>query len=128
MTSNESKQRWNSAHYTQLKVSVNPELAAAFKKACAEAEVSMASVLSEFMAAYSQSAQAPKPAADIYATRRLRRKAVNAIIAQLEELTLAEERCRDNIPENLQGSKRYDDAEQSISSAYGAIELLREIY
>jgi regulator of PEP synthase PpsR (kinase-PPPase family) len=128
MASNESKQRWNTAHYKQVKVAVDPELAAEFKNACAAAEVSMASVLSEFMASYSGRPATQKSTDDPYATRKRRRDAVNAMIAALTELTYAEERYRDNIPANLQNSSRYEDAEQSISAAYDTIELLGEIY
>jgi hypothetical protein len=34
-TSNAVKQRYNATHYTQVKASVKPEIAAGFKAACA---------------------------------------------------------------------------------------------
>jgi len=46
----------------------------------------------------------------------------------MESLALAEECYRDNIPENLRGSVRYEEADQSVDTAYEAIDLLREIY
>jgi len=126
--SNASKQRWNAGNYTQVKISVRPELAAAFKAACAEAGSSMASVLAGFMANYSQHPVKRDPPADPYATRKLRRQAVGALISQLESLALAEERYRDNIPENLRGSVRYEEAVRSVDAACEAIELLHDIY
>jgi hypothetical protein len=127
-SSNASKQRWNSENYAQVKVSVKPELAAEFKGACKAAGASMASVLSSFMASYSQHIIKHEPSGTPYATRRLRRRAVEAIISPMESLALAEERYRDNIPENLQGSIRYEEAERSVDAAYEAICLLRDIY
>jgi len=53
---------------------------------------------------------------------------VDAIISQMESLAIAEERYRDNMPENLHGSLRYEDADRSVDAANEAIERLREIY
>ena len=126
--SNESKQRWNAAHYTQLKFNIKPDIASAFKAACTAADVSMASVISEFMTNYSQLPVKSKPLPDPFATRRLRRKFINATIKQMEQLLIAEERRQDNTPENLQGSKWYEAAEQSIDVIQEVISLLGEIY
>lgn len=126
--SNASKQRWNSANYTQVKVSVKPELAAAFKAACAAAGASMASTLSGFMANYSQHPAKHDPPLDPYATRRQRRRILDAIISQMDSLAIAEECYRDKIPENLRGSVRYEDADRCVDAANEAIERLREIY
>jgi len=127
-SSNASKQRWNAVNYTQVKISVRPELAAAFKSACAESGASMASVLAGFMASYTQFHAKRDPPVDPYATRKLRRRAVESLISQMESLALAEESYRDNIPENLRSSIRYEDADRSVDAAYEAIDRLREIY
>ena len=58
-----AKARWNAANYVQLKVSVRPEIAAAFKAACAASGVSMAGELSRFMAEYSATPGTKKTAA-----------------------------------------------------------------
>jgi hypothetical protein len=42
----------SASDYTQVKVSVNSEIAAKFKKTCLESGVSMVSVLSSCMASY----------------------------------------------------------------------------
>ena len=126
--SNSVKDSWNAAHYKQLKLSVNTDLAAEFKVACADKGISMASVLSEFMADYCQMPLKAPTTGKPFDTRRKRRNAVKNIIAQLEQLVLAEESYRDNIPENLQGSMRYDAAQQSLDQLQEAVGLLEEAY
>jgi len=148
--SGSAKDRWNSLNYQQVKVSVKPEIAAAFKTACTAANVSIASVLSKFMVEYSQNSQlaeqaqlgganavkprfcrgCPKasPDASPFGTRRKRRTAVKAIISQLDQIASAEENYRDNIPENLQGSIVYDAADQSLSNIQEAIEILGDAF
>ena len=127
---NTIKDRWNAAHYTQVKVSVVPDIAAAFKAACADSGASMASVLSKFMVDYSQTTLKSQVMAvnKPFDTRLKRRKAIKNIITQLEQLISDEENYRDNIPENLQNSMRYDTAEQSIERMNEAICLLDEAY
>ncbi len=124
----ESRQTWNAAHYTQVKVSVNPNTAASFKAACAAREISMAGVLSKFMAEYSQTPNDVKAVKEPIATRGQRRAVVRNIVLRLEEVLLAEERYMDNIPENLQNSVRHEAAEQSIEAIQSAVELLKEAY
>jgi len=127
--SNESKQRWNASNYTQVKLSVKPDIAASFKAACAANEVSMASVLSAFMGEYSHAPNnGKKPSVAPFANKRLRRGAVKAVIKQMEQIVLAEEHYRDSIPENLQGGVRYEAADQSIDIMYEVIDLLNDIY
>jgi uncharacterized protein (DUF4415 family) len=48
-TSNIAKQKWNSAHYVQIKAHIKPEIASAFKAACTASGTTMASELSAFM-------------------------------------------------------------------------------
>ena len=126
--SNESKQRWNASHYTQMKFSIKPGLAAAFKEACAAADVSMTSVISEFMISYCQMPEKAKQPPDPFATRRLCRKFVNGAVRQFKELLVAEERRRDNTPENLRGSIWYEASEQSSDAIQEVIGLMEEIY
>jgi len=137
--SSKSKQRWNASHYRQLKISVNPDTATLFKAACAANNVSMAGVLSKFMDEYShtdskgerQSKTGPRAKdrpLNLFETRRKRHDAVNNIKLQMEQLMIAEERYRDAIPENLQGSKWYDAADHSIELIQEIIELLSEAY
>ena len=68
-----------------------------------------------------------KPTPD-YTTKRQRRVAIKSILQQMELIRAAEERCRDNIPENLQGSVVFDTADECVSLLDEAIELLGSIY
>ena len=111
----------------QVKISVSTELADAFKAACAASNVSMTEKFSAFMAEYADAAIPDKPLPD-YTTRRRRRSAIKAVMKQLEQIKSHEEHYRDSIPENLQGSIVFDNAEQSVSSLDEAIELLNSVY
>lgn len=122
-TSNESKQRFNNKHYTQVKVSVPPEIAAAFKAKCSSAGVSMAGELSSFMSCH----HPKKPEPDV-ATRQKRRKALLAVIRQLEAIADAEQDYMNNIPVNLQNSQRYEAAEQAASALEEALDILHNVY
>ena len=120
-TSIQAKWRWNQAHYTQIKVSVQPEIAAEFKKKCQAKGVSMASEISRFMTKANN-----KP--DTCSTRQRRRKALFSTIAQLEEIREAEKLYWDNIPINLQNGPAYEAAEQAVSALEEALELLYHAY
>lgn len=130
--SNRAKTKWNALHYTQIKVAVDPQIAAAFKAACRSADISMASVLSQFMAEYSAVTLKSRPekpaAAHLVSTKQKRRKLVNAIIRQMEQIRDAQEQARDNIPDNLQAGNAYEAADESISVMDEVIELLETIY
>ena len=109
--------------YKQVKVSVPIDIAVEFKEACITSNVSMAFKLSEFMSDYARAEKKNKNPLD-YTTKRQRRKAIQSIVKQLEEIQAYEERYRDNIPENLQGSVNFNNAEQFISTLDEAIEIL----
>ena len=113
--------------YTQVKVSVSPELATSFKAACAAANVSMTSVLTGFMADYSQLKTSTGPSSGV-STRRMRRAMLKRLIGQLETISTQETYYRDKIPENLQGSSVYDRADESVSSLEEALDLLASVY
>ena len=120
-TSNESKQHWNQAHYTQVKVSVQPEIAEAFKKKCQAKGVSMASEIARFM-----SGEIKK--ADTCSTRGRRRKALVSVIAQLEKICDAETQYWHKIPINLQSGDAYESAEQAANAMEEALGLLYGAY
>jgi hypothetical protein len=133
-TSNASKQKWNAANYTQVKVSVPTELASAFKSACSSADTSMAKVISDFMKSYcSKHDPSPTKTAAVWhsgniSTRPLRRREAAKIARHLEDMRDAEEDYMARMPENLQGSSRYDSAEQSVESLTDAIAALEAAY
>ena len=111
----------------QVKVSVDTQIALAFKDACKISGISMAAELSRFMAGYADSPMKQRAAPD-YSTRRSRRAAVKAAIKQLEQIKAQEERVRDNTPENLQGSAAYEATEEAVSSLEEAIDALAEFW
>jgi hypothetical protein len=73
---NQAKTKWNSENYTQVKAYIDPRAASAFKAACAAVDVSVNSVLSQFMADYGNVQADKKPAkvTDFVSTNRKRRK------------------------------------------------------
>jgi hypothetical protein len=119
------------SEYKQVKISVDPAVAAAFKIACSAAGVSMASELSRFMrsrAGELESMPARDAALDRVSTRGLRRKAVKAVIARLERIRDAEESYCGRIPENLAQGSAFEAAEQAVSDLEQAINLLSEAF
>ena len=126
-TSNASKQRWNKKHYVQIKVSVQPEIAAAFKVKCKTDGVSMAGEITRFMREQCGKPHPPKCALKVD-TRQQRRKALNLLVQQLELITDAESQYMENIPENLQNSIRYESAAQSVQVFQEAIANLNVAY
>jgi len=98
----------------QVKVSVDPQIATAFKEACAASNISMAAVLTRFMADYSNSMAKARDTPG-YTTRRKRRAVIKRIIAELERLKAAEQYLVDNAPENLQDAPVYEAADEYIS-------------
>lgn len=127
-SANGIKQKWNQAHYTQVKVSVPHDLAKAFKDICLAEDVSMASEISCFMRDKTSSICQNKLPPEPYKTRPKRRKAVLAIIEQLENIMQAEMRYLDNIPDNLRASIRFEEAEQTVSCLDDAVNFLSQAY
>jgi antitoxin component of RelBE/YafQ-DinJ toxin-antitoxin module len=114
------------ASYAQVKVSVRPEIAEAFKAACGKAGMSMASEITRFMLAYPSAVT--KSATVKIGTRSERRKTVQMITAILKAIHAAEERYRDNIPENLQTGQAYENAGNAIERLDEAILALEEAF
>ena len=129
-----AKARWNAANYVQIKVSVRPEIAAAFKAACAAADASMAGELSRFMAEYAEMKAADQAVGikienvESVSTTKKRRKTVCAVTRLLEQVRDAEELFIGNAPENLRSAPIYANAEQYVSVLDDVIEQLGEIY
>lgn len=64
---------------------------------------------------------------------KARRKALDEIISKIEEakellenLQAEEEEYRDNVPENLQGSERYEAADAAVDNMSSAVDALDE--
>ena len=123
--------------HTQVKITVHHELAVAFKAACAASKNTVTGVLSKYMVDYTKAKVKVRPAmtkptelsvGSPYETRKKRRNAIKIIISQMEQIMDAEEAFIENVPENLQGSKWHDAAEQSFELIQEAIDILTEIY
>jgi len=126
-TSNMAKQQWNSAHYVQIKVQVKPETASAFKAACAASGTSMASELSAFMEEFASPPQGALPLVKVK-TLGNRRKAMSLVYRLLTEIRDAEEGFLENMPENLQGSSRYEMAEERLDRLSEVLEAADGLY
>ena len=112
----------------QVKVSVKPEVATAFKVACAVNDVSMTSALSAFMIQYANIADDKRGYSANLSTRRQRRTYLQGLIRQLERVRNNEELYRDNIPDNLQNGGAYEAAERCVSVLDEALDLLASAY
>jgi hypothetical protein len=124
-----AKDRWNAAHYRQLKISAPPDVVESFKSACAANDDSMASAIVRFMREYSDLASKTKsPRPGPTATRRLRRKRVGEAIGAVSGILDAESAYLGRIPENLQGGDRFADAEHSVEALEAALDALNNVY
>jgi len=111
---------------TQVKVSVPAHIAADFKAACLNSGVSMASVLSQYMAKYCNVSDKHSSATAL-STKRQRRAAIAKAIIRLQQILRAEEGYRDRIPQNLQASSVFDAAEQWVAVLEEVIESLEAL-
>jgi len=116
----------SNSEYTQVKVSVNSEIAAAFKASCLTSDISMASVLSQYMAKYSNTSHKNNSSSSL-STKRQRRASIDKVIRQLECIKTYEEDYRDRIPENLHSSIVFESADQWVSVLDDVIESLMSL-
>ena len=125
------RKEWNAANYKQIKADAPPELADAFRAACKANNEPVRQVLLRLISMYAQApiqtGKAPRTAPD-YSTRGKRRKAAAELLDQLTEILEAEETYKDAIPENLQGSIRYEAAERAVDSLSEAVSSLEDAF
>jgi hypothetical protein len=133
--STKAKQRWNKAHYAEIKASLEKDLVKQFKARCKENEVSIASVLAMHMREYCGKpfCEKPLPSKEHKKTiqcdtRPKRRKMVSIIADQLDDILQSETVYRENIPDNITNSMRAEAADYSIDKLSDALELIREAY
>ena len=112
--------------YTQVKVSVDSEIAEAFKASCLASGISMANVLSRYMTKHSGISLKNKPSAG-FSSKRQRRAEIVKIIKNLENIKDCEENYKDRIPENLHSSEAFESAEQWVSVLDEVIEILESM-
>jgi hypothetical protein len=120
-----NKKRWNSVNYKQLNLSISHELYEKFQLLCKQQGISMRKMVVEFLNSCvgTNPSNQEKKVGD-YSSKSKRRRAVKAIIKQLELIRNSEEMYMENIPENLKNSSRYESAEQAIATLEEAISLL----
>ena len=122
LTKNDSSK----SEYTQVKVSVDSQVAAAFKSSCLASGISMASVLSQYMAKYCVT-YSKNSSSQSLSTKRQRRAALDKVTQQLEHILRSEEFYRDRIPENLHSSCVFDSADEWVSVLEDVIESLASL-
>jgi predicted DNA-binding protein (UPF0278 family) len=127
-TSNAVKQKWCKENLTQVKVSVPPAIAAAFKVKCQIDGVSMASELSRFMSGAGCESPHWKTSIHRIVTRPQRRKAVAVIVEHLERILDAEGEYIACMPPGIDDSIRRSAADETMNALEEALELLREAY
>jgi hypothetical protein len=126
-----AKRKWNSEHYTNITAAMDPGLAAKLKEKCRERHVSVTSAITELVAGYlGADAPAPKGKAQKKApdSRGRRGRELRKHIAAIADICRSEEEHLGKIPPNLQGSVRYENAENSVEHMLSAIEELKEAY
>ena len=123
-TSNQAKQQWNAKNYVQLKISIAPDIAAAFKAKCTASGVSVTSELTRLMGGKPASNRIQKPTVDMYRTRRLRRNGLELLMAHLEVMRDAEQDYLNAMPDNLDTSPMHEAAEQTVSALDDALASL----
>ena len=126
-----AKRKWNSKHYTNVTVAMNPELAAMLKEYCVGKKVSMASVITGLVAGHLGAEVSPpneKPQKKAPDNRSRRRRDLWVHIAAIEGICRGEEAYLGNIPGNLQSSVRYKNAEGSVEHLLAGLNELKEAY
>ena len=125
----ESRKRWNATNYKQLNIAIRPTLFEEFRTACKQNGISMREALISLMSSYIDAPPAPQNSKDKdYNDRGRRRKAVSSIVNQLSIIRDFEEDYKDNIPDNLRNSSRYEAAEKAIEALEEASEILESAF
>jgi len=122
------RKEWNAKNYKQINVALPPDLADAFKAACAAHGEAARQVLARLISEYTQTPPPRKRAAAApdYSTLKARKKATQDILDVLEELREAAEIYRDGIPESMYN--RQEAADNALTAYEDAIAALEEMY
>jgi hypothetical protein len=127
-TSSEAKNKWCSANYAQIKISIKPDLAAKFKALCIADKTTVTAELSKFMANRCDVADRERRRKDLLTTRGGRRKLMALKCQEIEMILNYESEYHSRIPENLQGSVNYEMSEQCIEDIEEALVILERAY
>jgi len=114
----------------QVKITTDPDIASSFKAACAASGISMASILTQFMADYANTAVPKIKPLPGYSTRRQRRAAIQRTALQLGQIRDCEAQYQERIPENLQGSSVFENSEEFVAlldEAIAALDMIASI-
>ena len=126
-----AKRKWNKEHYTNITAAMNPELASKLKKNCDENGISVTSLITRLVAGHLD-ADLPvikeKPSKKAPDNRGRRIRELRKYIDAIEDIYRGEEQYLHNIPENLKGGIRYENAENSVEHLRSAIDKLKEAY
>ena len=127
-----SKDRWNAVHYKQMKFSTPPQVATKFKLTCESKNLSMASVIINFMRDYTGlsfiSYKDPINMKLHTGTRKLRRNEMLKIIDRLTSIYNAEAGTLDKIPTNFRETDAYINTEEIVEALETALESLKNVY
>jgi hypothetical protein len=127
-----AKQRWNKAHYAEVKASLDKNLVCSFKTKCRDNNMSIAGVLSGFMNEYcgvsKQSKTKTVGKSARIDTRPKRRRMTAKIAVQLDSILQYEIEYRENMPANLQESIRAVSSDYSIEKLNEALEAINDAY
>jgi len=130
-TTIQARQKWVEENYDQIKLSVPKELAKNFKKKCIEINIPMAQVLKQAMLEFCELKTPkikPTSKKPQVTTRQKRRKAIAFALEIIEDARDAEAAYLEAIPENLQNSSRYEDAQASVEALEEAAQALECAY
>jgi hypothetical protein len=128
-----AKQKWNSAHYTRIEISISKDLAESFKLKCAKKHVSVTGAISDLICE-----NLGKPAEKVkklrsyqpkFDTRRGRRQVIRTIIGLVEEVKAAELEYQEGIPSQLldTNGEGIDDAVDTLENIVQELDGI-EIY
>ena len=113
----------------QVKITIEPEIAEAFKTACTNKGVSMTKELTRLMSDHARIATRDQfKNKGLIENRGGRRKELNKLIARIEAIRDAEDEYKNRIPENLQSGSAYESVEQTVEAIDQAIDWLHEAF
>ena len=126
-----AKQKWIEENYDQIKLSASKDLVKEFKEKCHDAKIPMAQVIKQAMMEFcglKMPKIKPIPKKPQVDTRQKRRKAIAFALEIIVDARDAEAAYLEAIPENLQNSSRYEDAQTSVAALEEAAQALEGAY
>lgn len=122
-TPSATKKHQNSSNYSQVKMSVKPDIAIVIKNTYTVNNASITAVIFRFIAKYSGTESNRGNYTPVVSTMKQRKTAPTSVINRLRQTSDSEERCPNNITISLRGSKAFQSAERCISNIEGLLGL-----